>query len=156
MNRLSRINHENLQIQKNIFNKFIVQKKRKRFHQKFMKYILALAVNIDLDLFLIDVSFLVEVWEQAEEADGVTADVVSQSFGVVAVDEEELEGVDHDKAELDHLNGRQVFLPPEKLLVARSEGGEAVIAVHDDVDGGVEHSEERWVSAGEELQAPPD
>lgn len=29
MNRLSRINHENLQIQKNIFNKFIVQKKKK-------------------------------------------------------------------------------------------------------------------------------
>lgn len=30
MNRLSRINHENLQIQKNIFNKFIVQKKKEK------------------------------------------------------------------------------------------------------------------------------
>lgn len=41
------------------------------------------------------------------------------------------------------LNSSHVFLPPQKLLEARACGREAVVEIHDDVDGGVHHGVER-------------
>lgn len=83
---------------------------------------------------------------------------------VVAIDEEQLEGVHHDQDELDlweqrirletgftshaayHLQSGQVLLPPEVFLVLRTHGGEHVVGVHHDVDEGVEQAEEGAVT----------
>lgn len=41
------------------------------------------------------------------------------------------------------LNGSHVFLPPQKLLEARSSSRKAIIEIHDDMDGRVHHGMER-------------
>ena len=41
------------------------------------------------------------------------------------------------------LDGRQVLLPPQVLLEARAQGGQAVVSVHDDVHYAVEQCVER-------------
>ena len=50
-------------------------------------------------------------------------------------------------SELHHLtyqlNGSEVFLPPQVLLVAGAHGGQAVVRVHDNVDDTVEQGVER-------------
>lgn len=98
---------------------------------------------------------LVELVEEEEEHDGVHADPPDEGARVVAVDEEELEGVHHDRDELEHLQAGQVLLPPEEALELRSHGGEQVVRVHDDVHEGVEQAEEGAVAAGRELDAEP-
>lgn len=45
-----------------------------------------------------------------------------------------------------HLQGGEIFLPPEILLKAGSEGTEQVVGVHDDVDKSVQQAEEGTVS----------
>lgn len=84
------------------------------------------------------------------------ADPPDEGFRVVAVDEEQLEGVHHDGDELDHLERGQVLLPPQVLLELRSHCGEQVVRVHDDVHEGVQQAEERAVAARSELHAEPD
>lgn len=79
----------------------------------------------------------------------------NERFRIVAVDEEQLEGVHHHQDELDHLDGGDVFLPPDVLLVLGSEGREQIVGVHDDVDEGVEEAEEGGVAAGGEFDAEP-
>lgn len=59
---------------------------------------------------------LVELVEQEEEHDGVHSDPPDEGFRVVAVDEQQLEGVHHDGDKLDHLQTGEVLLPPEVLL----------------------------------------
>ena len=54
-----------------------------------------------------------------------------------------------------HLEGGEVFLPPDELLVLGSHGGDHVIKVHDDVDERVEQAEEGRVTAGSEANAEP-
>lgn len=49
------------------------------------------------------VGLVVEVFEKEEEHDGVHADPPDERSRVVAVDEQQLEGVHHDTHELDHL-----------------------------------------------------
>lgn len=46
-----------------------------------------------------------------------------------------------------HLEHGQVFLPPQVLLHLRSDGGQHVVRVHDDVHERVEQTEERAVTA---------
>ena len=46
------------------------------------------------------VTALVEIGKEAEKENSVTANPPNESLGVVAVDEEELEGVDHNSDEL--------------------------------------------------------
>ena len=59
----------------------------------------------------------VELREEEEEHDGVRADEVGELPGEVAVVvEDELEAVDHDADELDHLQVGHVLLPPNELL----------------------------------------
>ena len=41
------------------------------------------------------------------------------------------------------MDGGEVLLPPQKLLVGRAQGRQAVVGVHDDVDDTVEHGVKR-------------
>lgn len=50
------------------------------------------------------VGCLVELVEQEEEHHGVHADPPDKSFRVIAIDEEQLEGVNHDQNELNLWN----------------------------------------------------
>lgn len=57
-----------------------------------------------------------------------------KSLGIIAVNEEKLKCVDHDGNELNHLEGRQVFFPPQVGLDLWSEGSKKIIRVHYNVD----------------------
>lgn len=83
------------------------------------------------------------------------SDPPDECFRVVAVDEQQLEGVHHDSDKLDHLQGGEVPLPPEVLLELGSEGREQVVRVHHDVDECVEQTEEGTVATWSELDAEP-
>jgi len=113
------------------------------------------SVSFEGASFLVLVGFLVEVGEEAEEENSMATDPPNKGLGVVAVDKEQLEGVHHNSDELDHLEGGEVFLPPDELLVLGSHGGDHVIKVHDDVDERVEQAEEGRVTAGSEANAEP-
>lgn len=63
--------------------------------------------------------------------------------------------MDEDDAELDELGECEVALPPEVLLHVRSEGGEHVVGVHEDVDEGVDDAQESGVSARDEADPDP-
>lgn len=67
-------------------------------------------------LFGLSVALIIELLEEEPEHDSVHADPPDEGAGVVAVNEEQLEGVDHDGHELSHLQDCDVFLPPEVLL----------------------------------------
>lgn len=41
----------------------------------------------------------------------------------------------HSKRETYHLNNGQVFLPPEEFLDLGSESGQAIVSIHQDMDG---------------------
>jgi hypothetical protein len=55
-----------------------------------------------------------------------------------------------------HLESGEVFFPPNEFLVLRAHGGHHVVEVHDDVDEGVEQTEEGRVTAGRETNSEPD
>ena len=54
-----------------------------------------------------------------------------------------------------HLEGGEVFLPPDELLVLGSHGSNHVIEVHDNMHECVEQAEEGGMSAGGEANAEP-
>lgn len=85
----------------------------------------------------------------------MASDVIGKGLGVVAVYEEQLESMDHDEKELDHLDGRQIFLPPKELLILWAERSEEVIRIHDDMYESVDQPEESGMTAGQKLEAPP-
>lgn len=93
------------------------------------------------------VRLLVELLEQEEEHDGVHADPPDESFWIVAVDEQQLESVDHDGQELHHLQTGQILLPPQVFLDFGSQSGQQVVRVHDNVYESVQQTEERTVTA---------
>lgn len=93
------------------------------------------------------VALVVELPEEEEEETGVEADKPDEHPRIVALDEEELEGVDHYRDELDHLQGGEVLLPPEVRLDRGTERREQVVRVHHDVDEGVQETEEGRVTA---------
>lgn len=121
---------------------------------------------------------LVEAREQEVEHDCVGANEVREGDREVAIVlEQQLERVHHDEHELDlrdrtgreyqqpyllptnakthHLHHGQVLLPPEVLLHLGSHGGQHVVGVHDNMDEGVQETEEARVATGSELDAPP-
>lgn len=104
---------------------------------------------------LLVVRLFVKIGEEEVEHDRVEADPPYERLRVVAVDEEELEGVDHDQDELDHLQGGQVLLPPEVPLHGGPESREQVVRVHDYVHERVQEAEEGAVPAGGELHPEP-
>lgn len=93
------------------------------------------------------VLLFVELFEQEEKHDRVHADPPDERFRIVAIDEQQLERVNHDGQELDHLQRGQVLLPPQVLLDGRAERGQQIVRVHDDVYERVEKPKERAVSA---------
>ena len=104
---------------------------------------------------LVVVGLLVELGEEEEEHDGVHSDPPDKRSRVVALDEEQLEGVGHDADELDHLQRGEMLLPPDVLLVLGAHGGDHVVEVHDDVHERVEQAKEGAVAAGGELDSKP-
>jgi len=84
------------------------------------------------------VTLLVELPEQEEEHHGVQADPPDECFWIIALDEEQLEGVNHDGDELQHLESGQVLLPPEEWLHLWTHRCQKIIHVHHDVDEGVQ------------------
>jgi len=89
---------------------------------------------------------IVELLEQEEEHDGVHADPPHESFRVIAVDEQQLEGVDHYGQELHHLQSGQILLPPQVFLDVGSQRGQQVVRIHDDMHERVEQTEERTMT----------
>lgn len=83
------------------------------------------------------------------------ADPPDERPRVVAVDEEQLECVHHNRDKLHHLQGGQVFLPPEESLVLGSHRRKQIVRVHDNVHESVEEAEEGAVTSGGELNAEP-
>lgn len=81
-------------------------------------HILLLVVFEDLSLsrhvfrILVLVRFLVEAAEKEVKHHGMHTDPPNKGLRVVALDEEQLECVNHHENKLDHLQGRQIFLPP--------------------------------------------
>lgn len=59
---------------------------------------------------MIVVSVDKEVPEQEPEEDGVEPDPPHEAAWIVALPEQQLEGMDENRHELHHLNGRHVFL----------------------------------------------
>lgn len=55
-----------------------------------------------------------------------------------------------------HLKGRQVFLPPNVFLIFRTHRGDHIVEVHDNVHKGIQHREERAVTARRKLHSHPD
>lgn len=114
----------------------------------------------------------VEVGEQEQEHNAVQTDPHHESTWIVALAEQQLELMREDSHELDlkmqqemlrkwfklhnfafyHLEGGEVLLPPDELLVLGAHGGDHVVEVHHDVYKGVEEGEERAVSACNEKQ----
>lgn len=55
-----------------------------------------------------------------------------------------------------HLEGGEILLPPDVLLVLWAHRRDHVVEVHDDMHEGVEESEEGRVTTWREFQAHPD
>lgn len=85
---------------------------------------------------------MVEFVEEEEEHHSVEANPPDEGLGVVAVYKQELEGVDHNEYELEHLECSQVLLPPEIRLYSGTQSGHEVVGVHDDMDERVQEAEE--------------
>lgn len=90
---------------------------------------------------------VVEVLEQEVEHHRVHSNPPDERLGIVAIDEEQLEGVHQYGHELGHLQDCQVFLPPEVRLDPWPECRQQVVRVHDDVHKCVQHAEEGTVTA---------
>lgn len=89
----------------------------------------------------------VKLLEKEEEHHGVHADPPDERFRVIAVDEQQLECVNHDSQKLQHLKGGQIFLPPQVFLYVGAQCGQQVICVHDNVHKRVQKTEECAVAA---------
>jgi len=76
---------------------------------------------------------LIEFFEQEEEHDGVHANPPDKCLRVVAVDEQKLERMDHDRQELQHLQSGQVLLPPQVFLYVGTQSSQQVVCVHDNM-----------------------
>lgn len=77
-----------------------------------------------------------EVEEEEQENQAVRADDVNKDGELVGtvLQEEILADVGGHHNKLDQLNGGQVFLPPQVLLVVGAQSSQAVVRVHDHMD----------------------
>lgn len=87
---------------------------------------------------------VVEVEEEEQENHAVQADDVDEDGELVGavLHEEILANVCGYHHKLNQLNGSEVLLPPQVLLVFGAHGAQAVVCVHDDVNNTVEESVE--------------
>lgn len=68
---------------------------------------------------------------------------------------EQLETVQHNPDELDHLKRGHVLLPPDVLLVLGPHGRQEIVSVHEHVNKCVEEAKEGGVAAGNPAGAWP-
>jgi hypothetical protein len=54
------------------------------------------------------------------------------------------------------LQGSEIFLPPDELLILRSKSSNKVISVHNNVNESIKKSEEAAVTTRGELNSKPD
>lgn len=91
-----------------------------------------------------------EVEEEEQENQAIQADDVDEDRELVGtvLHEEILGNVGGYHNKLDQLNGSEVFLPPQVLLIAGAHGSQTVVRVHDNMDDtvqqGVERSHTTW------------
>lgn len=142
--------------------------------------VVVVAILVGLGLcyrLLLLVGLLIEVIEQEVEEHGVGQGEADRPSWIAAVGVEQLSLMNEGAAELDlksertstisyrsihlylskayHLQVGDVLLPPQILLHLRSEGGEEVVGVHDDVHERVDPANEGAMSAGIVLGGAP-
>jgi len=66
---------------------------------------------------------------------------------VAVIVENQLEAVHHDGDKLDHLQSRHVLLPPDVLLVLRTQGSHEVVEIHEHVHKSVAEPKEGCVAS---------
>lgn len=93
-------------------------------------------------LFGLFVCWPVEFIEQEEEHNSVHSNPPHKCSRVVAIDEEKLKCVHHNSNKLDHLQCRQILLPPQIFLILWSHCRKQIICVHHNVDESVQQAEE--------------
>lgn len=119
------------------------------------------------------VGCLVELVEKEEEHHSMHSDPPNKCLRIIAIDEEQLEGVHHDQYELNlqlgliiginnwmlienlwtcHLQRCQVLLPPKILLILWTHGREHVVRVHHNVHKGIEQAKESAVSTWKNIR----
>lgn len=99
------------------------------FHSFCRRRLLPLAVRLN-----------VESGEQVQEGQRHQRQDDGHLSRHIAVDDAGHTKHNDNRAELNQLQSRQVFLPPQELLHLRSHGGEQVIAVHNNVHEGVDEA----------------
>lgn len=130
-----------------------MQKKKENKKQKY--WIIKDTQRKNTNLLAI-VCLFIEVREQEIEQDSMGANEVCKLNWIVAIVlEQQLERMDHNQHELDHLDDGEVLLPPKVFLHRWTHGGQHVVRVHDDVHECVQETEECAVAAGSEFHTPP-
>ncbi len=56
-------------------------------------------------------------------------------------------GLQKDQGELEHLEWGQVLLPPQIRLHPRSQSGQKIVGIHDDVHDGIDETSEGFLAA---------
>lgn len=85
-------------------------------------------------IYLSFVRLLVEIGEQEIEQHCMGTNEIGKVNRIIAlVVDQQLERMQHDQHKLDHLQQRQIFLPPQILLHFGSHCGQHIVRVHDDV-----------------------
>lgn len=103
------------------------------------------------------VGVIPEVEEEKQENQAVQANDVDEDGELVGAvfDEEILGDVARHHYKLDQLNGCEVFLPPQVLLVAGAHSSQAIVGIHDDVHDTVEQSVKRSHPTWSKTNAKP-
>lgn len=101
------------------------------------------------------ISVVVEVSEEDDEGDSVADQSPLHPAGERTASVEGVAGVADGHVELDHLNNGEVFLPPEVLLHLRSQCCQAIVTVHEDVDGRVDGCTKKCLSTRDPLDTDP-
>lgn len=84
---------------------------------------------------MINVGLHVEIAEERNEGEHVNDERIVHPEREIAPRPNSVDAQNHRARELDHLQDGQVLLPPQVLRHLWSEYGQAVIRVHQDVDG---------------------
>jgi hypothetical protein len=74
------------------------------------------------------------IFEKYEVNDRLYQRTPRVSFRVVALDEKQLQAVQTDAHELNHLKNGQVLLPPEIFLKLRTHGCHKIVEIHNNVN----------------------
>lgn len=101
------------------------------------------------------IGLFVEFVEEEEEHDGMHANEPDKCTRIVTLDEQQLECMNHNGDELNHLEGGKILLPPEELLVFRSHSSQKIICIHNNMYKGVYKSKKSTMSAWGKFNSKP-